>query len=144
MEQKPFKLAAELARDCIHLGDFPLCRVLLVNDRQYPWFILVPRRPDIKEIFQLEAEDQQRLARESGVFAKWLSESYLADKINIAALGNMVPQLHIHHIARYKIDAAWPGPVWGVNPAVALNQQDAEALALKLLELHQLPGFVPA
>ncbi|CAH0992268.1 hypothetical protein SIN8267_02387 [Sinobacterium norvegicum] len=144
MEQKPFKLANELARDCIHLGDFPLCRVLLMNDRQYPWFILVPRRADVQEIFHLEVDDQQRLTRESSIFAQWLSDSYSADKINIAALGNMVPQLHIHHIARYTMDAAWPGPVWGASPAIALTQEDAEAFALKLIELHQLPGFVPA
>ncbi|ROR94734.1 diadenosine tetraphosphate (Ap4A) HIT family hydrolase [Sinobacterium caligoides] len=142
MEQKPFQLAAELARDCIHLGDFPLCRVLMMNDAHYPWFILVPRRNGIREAFELDESDQLLLHKESIAFSAWLSSTFGADKINVAALGNMVPQLHLHHIARFKNDAAWPGPVWGAKPAQPFTREDAEGLAGKLSLLARLPGFV--
>jgi diadenosine tetraphosphate (Ap4A) HIT family hydrolase len=84
-----------------------------MNDARYPWFILVPQRSGITEIFQLPESDQSQLWRESACLARNLMQSFHADKINIGALGNMVPQLHIHHIARFTSDPAWPGPVWG-------------------------------
>jgi len=99
------------------MGDFPLSRLLLMNDARYPWFILVPRRDDIQEIFQLDAEEQQQLQRESSLLGKHLMECFGGDKLNIAALGNLVSQLHIHHIVRYRDDMTWPGPVWGVGLA---------------------------
>jgi len=97
------------------MGDFPLSRLLLMNDARYPWFILVPRRDDIQEIYQLDAEEQLQLQRESSLLGKHLMERFGGDKLNIAALGNLVSQLHVHHIVRYLDDAAWPGPVWGVG-----------------------------
>jgi len=102
-----------LKNDCIHIGHFPLCQLLLSKDANYPWFILVPNRNDITEIYQLGHEDQIQLISESSCFAEVLATNFNADKINIATLGNVVPQLHIHHIARYKNDIAWPAPVWG-------------------------------
>ncbi len=108
-----FKLHRQLAQDCFVLGDFPLCRLLLMNDANYPWFILVPQREGIREIYQLAAADQQQLLRESSQLARVLAEVFEADKMNIAALGNVVPQLHIHHIVRYRDDPAWPSPAWG-------------------------------
>lgn len=108
-----FKLHRQLAQDCFELGNFPLCRLLLMNDSNYPWFILVPQRNDIHEIFQLAEADQHQLLRESSHLARVLDELFAADKINVAALGNVVPQLHIHHIVRYRGDPAWPAPVWG-------------------------------
>ncbi len=95
------------------MGRFPLCRVLLMNESRYPWFILVPERENIVEIHQLTDEDQVQLIRESSHFAGVLAELFRADKMNIAAIGNLVPQLHLHHVVRYRNDPAWPGPIWG-------------------------------
>jgi len=112
-----FQLHQQLANDCHYLGDFPLSALLLSKDANYPWFILVPRQDDISEAFQLSNEQQQQLNNESLLLSKALSDLFSADKMNIAALGNMVPQLHLHHIVRYKTDAAWPNPVWGYTDA---------------------------
>ena len=87
-----------------------------MGDANYPWFVLVPMRNGISEIFQLDKDDQIRLIGESSRLAAALVKGFKADKINIAALGNMVPQLHIHHIVRYRSDPAWPAPVWGKLP----------------------------
>src|SRR5690348_1989792 len=108
-----FELHPQLQKDCIQLGRLTLCRLLLMNDANYPWFILVPERPDIREIYELSETDQQQMLRESSALARSLSGIFSPDKLNIAALGNVVPQLHVHHIARFRKDAAWPAPVWG-------------------------------
>lgn len=113
-----FELHPRLAADSILVGRLPLSLLLLFNDARYPWFILVPRRQDITEIYQLSETDQQQLWRESAILARSLLQSFHADKINIGALGNLVPQLHIHHIARFTSDPAWPGPVWGHSDPV--------------------------
>ena len=124
----PFSLAPELQRDCIELADWPLCKVLLMNDSQYPWFILVPREAGLKEIIDLCEEQQVTLLRESAKLSKLLQQVFNPDKLNVAALGNMVPQLHIHHIARFKTDAAWPAPVWGKLPAVPYSDEQITSL----------------
>jgi diadenosine tetraphosphate (Ap4A) HIT family hydrolase len=111
------ELHPQLQKDCLLIGRFVLCRLLLMRDANYPWFILVPDREGIAEIFELSEEDQGQLLRESSQLAAILAERFRADKLNIAALGNLVPQLHIHHIVRYREDAAWPAPVWGRVPA---------------------------
>jgi len=108
-----FELHSRLAADCIRVGRLPLSLLLLLNDARYPWFILVPQRSGIGEIFQLPESDQCQLWRESANLSHNLMQSFHADKINIGALGNLVHQLHIHHIARFTSDPAWPGPVWG-------------------------------
>jgi diadenosine tetraphosphate (Ap4A) HIT family hydrolase len=107
------KLHPQLEKDCLVIGAFPLCRLLLMLDANYPWFLLVPNREEITEIHQLSEQDQQQLMRESCYLAEVLEQEFQADKINIAALGNMVPQLHVHHVVRYRDDAAWPHPIWG-------------------------------
>ena len=112
-----FQLHPQLAKDCYYLGDFPLCALLLSKDANYPWYILVPRQANISEAFQLSPNDQQKLQQESLQLSEALNNAFCADKMNIAALGNMVPQLHLHHIVRYKTDAAWPNPVWGFTLA---------------------------
>ncbi|MEO2267120.1 HIT domain-containing protein [Pseudoalteromonas pernae] len=112
-----FTLAPQLQNDCIELADWPLCKVLLMNDSQYPWFILVPRKEGLKEIIDLSEQEQIVLTQESAKLSCMLKTIFTPDKLNIAALGNMVPQLHIHHIVRFKEDAAWPKPVWGVLPS---------------------------
>ncbi|MAD04279.1 MULTISPECIES: HIT domain-containing protein [unclassified Pseudoalteromonas] len=124
----PFSLAPELQRDCIELADWPLCKVLLMNDSQYPWFILVPRVAGVKEIIDLSEELQITLLQESGKLSKLLQQVFNPDKLNVAALGNMVPQLHVHHIARFTADAAWPTPVWGKLPAVPYTDEQISAL----------------
>ena len=112
-----FTLHPRLAADTLALGDFPLCRLLLMNDAQYPWFILVPRRERAREIYQLEPRDQQQLLRESSLLSRAVMEAFKGDKLNVAALGNLVAQLHLHHVVRYAHDPAWPRPVWGLHPA---------------------------
>ena len=90
----------QLVKDCVLLGRFPLCHLLLSNDCHYPWFILVPARLDIREIYQLDANDRQQLLDESCQLSEFLMAHYDGDKLNVAALGNQVPQLHLHHIVR--------------------------------------------
>ena len=124
----PFSLAPELQRDCIELADWPLCKVLLMNDSQYPWFILVPRIAGVKEIIDLSEELQITLLQESSKLSKLLQQVFKPDKLNVAALGNMVPQLHVHHIARFTTDAAWPTPIWGKLPAVPYTDEQIAVL----------------
>ncbi len=130
-----FSLHPTLEKDCIELGRLALCRVLLMNDSQFPWLILVPERENLKEIHQLSSDDQQLLMRESCYVAEKLAEHYQADKMNIAALGNMVPQLHIHHVVRYQKDKAWPTPIWGKFDALLYAEQDLEITVARLREL---------
>lgn len=113
MSEADFSLHPQLAQDTHCVTDLPLCRVLLMNESRYPWFILVPRRAGIREIHELELADRQQLWQESDQVSRALMALFQPDKLNLAALGNMVPQLHLHHIARFQTDAAWPAPVWG-------------------------------
>lgn len=108
-----YKLHAQLTADTIYLGRFELCDALLMNDCQYPWVILVPRRAAISEIYELDQHDQLRLMQESRAVSEFMMRAFDGDKFNLAALGNLVPQLHIHHVVRRHGDAAWPNPVWG-------------------------------
>jgi len=137
-----FILDSRLRKDTLPVGELPLSLVLLMNDRTYPWLILVPRRPDVREIFELSDQDQGQLLRESTQLARILSEICRPDKLNIAALGNMVPQLHLHHIVRYSTDPAWPAPVWGKTPAVSYPAHEAETF-IRRLSAH-LPDLTPA
>ncbi len=122
----------QLLQDCVLLGRFELSRLLLVQDANYPWFILVPDREGVSEIFQLSDEDQIQLTKESAVLSSALKEKFAADKLNIAALGNIVPQLHVHHIARYQDDPAWPAPVWGKLPARPYTAKQQEEVIAKI------------
>ncbi len=138
-----FELHPQLAADCFELGHFPLSRLLLMNEARYPWLILVPERASITEIHALEPSDQLQLIVESSALSRHMKHQLGADKMNLAAIGNRVPQLHLHHVARYRGDAAWPAPVWGrFSPEP--YRDDQRALLLKRLDLHQLPDFVPA
>jgi diadenosine tetraphosphate (Ap4A) HIT family hydrolase len=136
-----FELHPQLIQDSFTIGDFPLCRLLLINDKNYPWFILVPRRPQIREIFELEVGDQRQLLKESSQLSQVLVKIFQADKLNIAALGNMVPQLHIHHIVRYRDDQAWPQPVWGFFPAQAYTERALQEICGNVAAL--LTDFTP-
>jgi len=124
MTAKPeFELHAQLAKDCTVIGNLLLSKLLLMNDANYPWFVLVPMRAAKREWYELDAAEQQQLLQEANALAKFLQEKTGAKKINIGALGNMVPQLHVHVIARFENDAAWPAPVWGKFPAVAYDEK---------------------
>ncbi|QRY79024.1 HIT domain-containing protein [Pseudomonas sp. PDNC002] len=127
-----FALDSRLQQDCVLVGDFPLSSLLLMNDSQYPWFILVPRREDVSEIFQLDADDQRQLWHEATQLAEILKDTFDADKMNVANLGNVVSQLHVHVIVRKIDDAAWPGPVWGKHPAVPYNEEQLGRVREKL------------
>jgi diadenosine tetraphosphate (Ap4A) HIT family hydrolase len=111
-----FALDPRLAADTAELARWPLCRVLLMNDANYPWLILVPEREGVREIIELSDGDRLLLMEEITRAARLLAAIAKPDKLNIAALGNAVPQLHVHLIARFTDDAAWPRPVWGVKP----------------------------
>lgn len=124
----PFKLDERLARDSVFVADLSLCRLLLMNEARYPWFILVPRIANARELIDLNPEQEMQLLRESRLLQRYLLDELKAQKLNVAALGNMVPQLHIHHIARFKTDAAWPAPVWGKFTAEAYQSETANNL----------------
>lgn len=130
-----FALDQRLQQDTLVIGDFPLCRLLLSNDSNYPWFILVPRINGISEVFHLDVADQQKLWEETTGLAQLLNDGLGADKMNIGALGNVVSQLHVHVIVRKRDDAAWPAPVWGKHPARPYTQEQVVALRARLREL---------
>lgn len=127
-----FKLHAQLAADSVHVAMLSLCEVRLITDANYPWLILVPQRVDVREIHRLAEKDQQTLTREISLVAKRLEALTGAEKMNVAALGNMVPQLHVHIIARFGADPAWPGPIWGVTESKPYSQQALEQLVANL------------
>ena len=113
-----FVLDEALAKAATDVTALRLCRILLMRDRNYPWILLVPQRADIREIHQLAPEDRALLTEEIAVASRAMEEIYRPHKLNVAALGNITPQLHVHVIARYRTDPAWPKPVWGaVGPA---------------------------
>lgn len=131
-----FELHPRLREDCLSLGHFPLCRLLLMNESRYPWFVLVPERPGIQEIYQLTEDDRLSLWRESSSLSRALAAAFAADKLNIAAIGNLVPQLHVHHVVRYRDDPAWPAPVWG---KFSPSPYDDAGLATVLSRLRSVP-----
>lgn len=127
-----FALDPRLQQDTLAIGDFPLCRLLLMNDANYPWFILVPRREAVSELFQLDQVDQQQLWLETTRLAETLKDAFVADKMNVATLGNVVSQLHMHVIVRRREDPAWPAPVWGRLPARPYEAAEIAALQQRL------------
>ena len=132
-EQTEFALHPQLAHDSIELADFPLCKLLLCNDSAYPWFILVPKIADISEVYQLDWQQQQQLLNESSLLSELLMQVFSGDKMNIAALGNVVEQLHLHHVVRFKTDAQWPKPIWGQQALTPYSDEELVALKEKLL-----------
>ena len=111
-----FKLHPLLAADAIELASWPLSLVLLMNDGRFPWLILVPQRGGLREIHDLPAAERSVLIEEIARAGRLMQASFRADKINTAALGNQVPQLHVHVIARFTNDPAWPNPIWSHGP----------------------------
>jgi diadenosine tetraphosphate (Ap4A) HIT family hydrolase len=135
-----FQLHPRLEQDSITIGQLPLSQLLLINDSHYPWFVLVPKRIDISEIYQLSEADQLQLQQESSLLSKTLADLYKADKMNIATIGNIVPQLHIHHIVRYRNDITWPAPVWGKYDAVPYTEQHLKTIIEKIQ--HALKNYL--
>ncbi|MDO8876485.1 MAG: HIT family protein [Pseudolabrys sp.] len=119
MPDTAFSLHPQLAADTIPVGDLALTRVLLANDANYPWLILVPRRASVTELIDLADNDRLDLMRETDAAARTLKSITACDKLNVAALGNVVAQLHVHVIGRRHGDKAWPKPVWGAAPPTA-------------------------
>ncbi|MDH5301928.1 MAG: HIT domain-containing protein [Gammaproteobacteria bacterium] len=137
-----FVLHPTLKRDCFVVGHFPLSVLLLMNDSSFPWFILVPARDSVTEIYQLNREDRLQLMEESYQLSLAMQTCFQPDKLNIAAIGNMVPQLHMHHVARYKNDTCWPKPVWGNSSAKPYSDSEYEFLLARFLpKVQQLEGF---
>lgn len=132
-----FELDERLAADTFPVAELPLCRVLLMNDARYPWVILVPRQASISEVFELSVTDQQQLWREATQLGEAMKTALAGDKLNIATLGNVVSQLHIHVVIRRHNDAAWPAPVWG-NGSPSPYDLDGQAhMRAQLLALIQ-------
>ncbi|MBE0484513.1 HIT domain-containing protein [Marinobacter sp.] len=132
-----FQLHERLTADTHKLGYSRLCEVCLMNDKTWPWIILVPAVPGIREIYELKHNQQVRLVEESSVLSRGMMELFSGDKMNVAALGNMVPQLHLHHIVRYQGDPAWPGPVWGKQAPVPYTDDQLAEVSARLHPLLQ-------
>ena len=113
-----FALHPRLEADTAPVARLALCRVLLMNDVRVPWLILVPERADVTELHRLAPAEQALLMEEIATASRALERLYRPDKLNVGALGNRVPQLHVHVVGRYRSDAAWPGPIWGSGPAI--------------------------
>ena len=132
-----FELHPQLRADTAFVAALPLCDVLLMNDANYPWLILVPRVPGMRDLIDLDDARQATLMQEIAAASRALKSLYSAHKLNVAALGNQVAQLHVHVIARQPDDAAWPNPIWGRVPARAY---DEAARAARLRELRGVLG----
>lgn len=102
--------------------------MLLMDDKQYPWIILVPRHPNLRELVELNDIESRQLQLESNAVSKLLLKAFHAEKLNVASLGNVVAQLHVHHIARFIDDVAWPKPVWGLSPAKPYEVDEVDAV----------------
>ena len=136
-----FELHPQLRADSLLLGELPLCSVLLINDSQFPWFVLVPRLSNAKEIYQLAEEDQIQLWQESSLLSQSVMSTFAGDKLNVASIGNLVPQLHIHHVVRFKSDPCWPAPIWGKLPMVSYSLEKARSIQRELLA--KIPSIRP-
>lgn len=130
-----FKLDSKLQADTFFIADLKISRLLLMNDANYTWLILVPQKSDLVELTDLSFPDQTQVLREINALAKILKENFGAEKLNIGALGNVVKQLHIHVIARKKNDATFPKPVWGNAPAKPYSEEEAQAVIAKIKSL---------
>jgi diadenosine tetraphosphate (Ap4A) HIT family hydrolase len=130
-----FELHPRLVADTVRVTDWTLSRVLLMNDARYAWLVLVPRRPGVVELFDLDETDRRVLIEEIARAAQILKAMSNAAKINVGSLGNQVPQLHVHVVARRPGDPAWPGPVWGHSCAEAFTADARDALIAKILDV---------
>ena len=141
-----FHLHETLTKDTIYLGDFPLSAVLLHKECDFEWIILVPRIAKAREIYQLPEESQRQLYQESNAICQLMDAHLSPDKINIATIGNLVHQLHFHHVARYQNDALWPKPIWGNTKGAYMAENEALTRSKKwqlwLSECDDFCGFI--
>ncbi len=128
-----FEPDARLVEDSYPLTELPLCQLRLMDDARFPWLLLVPRRTGVSEVFELDAPSQQQLWREATRVGRAVLDALGGDKLNIASLGNVVPQLHVHVIVRRRQDAAWPAPVWGHGQAEAYDLDRLADLRARIL-----------
>jgi diadenosine tetraphosphate (Ap4A) HIT family hydrolase len=134
-----FVLHPRLNADTAVIADWPLSRVLVMNDKRFAWIVLVPRRPDVSEIFDLDDASRAILTSEIARVAEqikvWANTIGICDKINIGMIGNLVPQLHVHIVARSRGDAAWPGTVWGAGKAIPYGAAELSRVVTELREI---------
>ncbi|OPX57102.1 Diadenosine tetraphosphate (Ap4A) hydrolase [Oceanospirillum multiglobuliferum] len=141
-----FTLHSRLEQDTIPVADLGVSRLCMMNDARYPWFILIPRVGGITELYELEQEVLVQVMKESCALAEAMMQAFHGQKMNVAALGNIVPQLHIHHVVRAEGDAAWPAPVWGVGQTEPMGTAQARARIQVLLPelITRLPDLAVA
>ncbi len=137
MNETGFELHPQLARDTVELADWGLSQVRMMRERRWPWLVLVPHRAALREIHELAPAERAVLIEEISRAGEALARGFGADKINVGALGNLVPQLHVHVIARHRGDPAWPGPVWGALPP---DHLDANGIAGRLAQIRAALG----
>lgn len=128
-----FDINPRLEGDSVYITDLELCAIRLMKDANYPWLLMVPRRSDLIEIIDLDQADRVLLMSEICAVSEALKTATDCEKLNVGALGNQVSQLHVHVIARFREDAAWPNPVWG---AVAPTTYDSESLERRVSSLR--------
>lgn len=128
-----FTLAPRLEADSVFLADWPLCQLRLMDDARFPWLILVPRRKGLEEWTELSAQDSAVLSEEIARAGRGLAQMFNPRKLNVGALGNIVRQMHVHVVARFETDAAWPGPVWGQGTRVAYADAERDRLCTEFL-----------
>lgn len=136
-----FELDKRLQQDTCWLADLPLCRVLLMKDARYPWLILVPRVAEVSELFDLHDDQQQQLWDESRLVSQAMAQQFRADKMNLATLGNVVRQLHMHLVVRMEGDDSWPAPVWGRGTAVAYGADEQDTMREQMLQALKASGL---
>lgn len=139
-----FELHPQLAKDTTVIGHFPLSVALLHKDQAVPWIILVPKRAQLKELHHLPMQDQQQFLLESQAISQALEALFQPTKLNLGSLGNMVPQLHIHHIARFQDDVAWPGPVWGNTSGEFRSDEEQQNLLTRIQSVLSLSSMFRA
>ena len=143
IEDKPFELNPRLSADSLLIGEFPLTSLLMMNDSQFPWFVLVPRRNNIKEAYQLNQSDQSVLWQESLNLSRVIMKHFKGDKLNVAVIGNIVSQFHLHHVIRYEKDICWPKPIWGQQPMKSIESKDLKICMSELLPKLENIGLKP-
>ncbi len=136
-----FKLDKQLKADSIIIGQFKLCQLLLMNDSQYPWFTLVPMLNGKTEIYKLNPDDQNQLWTESRYLSEMIMEHFKGEKLNVAAIGNVVSQLHLHHVVRFKNDITWPKPIWGQLPMKHYSKVEINKICVNIKQELQSCSF---
>ena len=134
-----FELDSRLANDTFVMGELLCCKVLLMKNKEVPWFVLVPKVPNVSELYELDAETQKLLLNEINLLSSFVKNNFKVDKLNVAAIGNIVNQLHVHVVGRHKNDHCWPDVVWGMSFNEVYSKKEISSLTNMLFE--KLDGF---